>query len=128
MSAALIEAPTATSAGGTTRTRQLRPGRGGGRGLRPVTRSSAGVAAPSLGRPRQVRADPRGCDSHLPDATWSTAGQAASAGWRLTHRGIAVVLIVGALLAVAALTVITATAVTVTSEGYHQHGSALPQR
>jgi len=48
--------------------------------------------------------------------------------WRLTNRGIAVVLIAGALLAAAAITVITATAITVTSDGYHAHESALVGR
>lgn len=50
-----------------------------------------------------------------------------SAGWQLTNRGIAVVLITGAVLAAAAITVITATAITVTSDGYHSTGSALAQ-
>jgi hypothetical protein len=129
MSAAMIESPNATNRiGSETRTRQLRPGRGAGRGVRPVSRSSAGVAAPTLGTPRQLRTGVRGCASesrYRPRTV--VVGEAASAGWRLTNRGIAVVMIVAAVLAAAAITVITATAITVTSEDYHPHGSALSQ-
>jgi hypothetical protein len=86
-----------------------------------------GVAAPSLGR-RGVDAHAvAGC--HSEPAVRVTQTQAASVGaatgsrgWRLTDRGIAVVLITGAVLLAAAVTVITATAITVTSADYVQPG------
>jgi hypothetical protein len=52
----------------------------------------------------------------------------AQATWRLTNRGIAVIMIAGAMLVAAALTVITATAVTVTAEDYRPDQSALAGR
>lgn len=131
MSAAMIEAPsTATRTGSITRTRQLRPGRGGGRGTRPVSRSMAGVAAPALVGHTRPRPDARSCrpEYRRPAPITAAAADAVSAGWRLTNRGIAVVLITGALLVAAAVTVITATAITVTSDDYHPHGSALAHR
>jgi hypothetical protein len=96
------------------------------------------VPAPAVGR--RLRVDARGCRpeadaiesaeigrSRQTTASARIAGSVA-AGWQLTNRGIAVVLVAGAVLAAAALTVITATAITVTSEGYHPHGSALAHR
>jgi hypothetical protein len=52
----------------------------------------------------------------------------ADAGWRLTNRGIAVIMVAGAVLAAAALTVITATAFTVTSDDYRPASSAVSHR
>ncbi|HEY9291260.1 MAG TPA: hypothetical protein VIP98_08285 [Microlunatus sp.] len=57
-----------------------------------------------------------------------TVATAESAGWRLTNRGIAVVLITGAVLVAAAIMVITATALTVTSDDYRPSQSALVSR
>lgn len=130
MSAATLERPAvAGRSTETTRTRQLRPGRAAGRGTRPVSRSVSGVPAPELGRRRQLRPGSRACSPEFRAASARPrTAAAASMGWRLTNRGIAVVLITGALLAVAAITVITATAITVTSDGYHSHGSALVRR
>ena len=126
MSAATVERPAVVGrSAGTTRTRQLRPGRGAGRSTRPIARSVSGVPAPSLDRRSSVS---RGCGPDIPQAVATPAVSAASIGWRLTNRGIAVVLITGALLAAAAITVIAATAITVTSDGYHSQGSALVQR
>lgn len=130
MSAATLERPTVTArSAGTTRTRQLRPGRGGGRGTRPVARSLSGVGGPAIRSSRRLRVDARGClaEPNRRQATAVVAGSARS-GWQLTDRGIALVLIAGAVLVAAALTVITATAVTVTSQNYHSHGSALAGR
>lgn len=126
MSAATLERPAGGRSAQTTRTRQLRPGRGAGRSTRPVSRSVAGVPAPSLERQRPVS---RACSPEFArTAAPAAVAGVVSTGWRLTNRGIAVVLITGALLAAAAITVITATAITVTSDGYHSHGSALAQR
>lgn len=134
MSAATIETPSTTMrAGSSTRTRHLRPGWGSGRSTRPVSRSIAGVGAPQIGRGRPLRADAHACRAECspaysrPVAVRSAAG-AVSTSWRLTNRGIALVLIAGAVLVAAALTVITATALTVTSDHYHSHGSALANR
>jgi len=85
------------------------------------------VAAPSLGRSGVDAPAIAGCHSE-PTAratqTQATAVGAAtgSPGWRLTDRGIAVVLITGAVLLAAAVTVIAATAITVTSPDYVQPG------
>lgn len=130
MSAATLERPAVTvRSAGTTRTRQLRPGRGGGRGTRPITRSLSGVGAPAVGSGRRLRATARGCsaEANRRQAT-PVVAESVTSGWRLTNRGIALVLITGAVLVAAALTVITATAVTVTSDNYHSHGSALAHR
>lgn len=146
MSAASLERPAvAVRSAGTTRTRQLRPARGGGRGTRPVSRSVSGVPGPSVDR--RLRVDARACrpqpeprvdrggarprtraEIGRPSRAGLRVADPVAAGWHLTNRGIAVVLIAGAVLAAAALTVITATAVTVTSQDYHPHGSALAHR
>ena len=130
MSAATIERPVAARSTGGTRTRQLRPGRGSGRSTRPASRSVSGVVAPQLRRARSRRTQIAGCSPEFRRAVGSatTVSESVAAGWRLTSRGIAVVLITGAVLAAAAITVITATAITVTSDSYHPHGSALSQR
>lgn len=127
MSAATLERPAvAGRSAGTTRTRQLRPGRGAGRGTRPVSRSVSGVAAPRLDRQSRAHSGSRACSPEFRrSAVPAKAVAAASSGWQLTNRGIAVVLVAGALLAAAAITVITATAITVTSDNYHGQGSAL---
>ncbi len=49
------------------------------------------------------------------------------ASWRLTDRGVAVVLVVGLMIMVAALTVVGLTAVQVTGSDYRPGGSALGQ-
>ena len=49
------------------------------------------------------------------------------ASWRLTDRGVAVVLVVGLMIMVAALTVVGLTAVQVTGSDYRPGGSALAQ-
>ncbi|GAB3925702.1 hypothetical protein GCM10011575_06300 [Microlunatus endophyticus] len=127
MSAATLERPAvAARSAGTTRTRQLRPGRGSGRAGRPVTRSVSGVQAPMIGRDRHPSAGARACRPEV--AARPVSATSVPSAWQLTNRGIAVVLIAGALLAAAAITVITATAITVTSDGYHSHGSALVRR
>jgi hypothetical protein len=114
MSAALIEAP----GDRRERTRESRPSRGSARSVRPVARPATVVAPPQIGRPavRSISAA-RACRSE-PRATARPVSRAVEAGWQLTNRGIAVVLITGAVLVAAAVTVITATALTVTSEDY----------
>lgn len=108
---------------GTRRGR--RPSRGSARAGRPVGRSVTAVAPPRIG-PAAAPTMPSGVRScRVERAQRVRAVQAAQAGWRLTERGIAVVLIAGAVLAAAAVTVITATALTVTSEDYRPAGSSL---
>lgn len=135
MSAATIERPSVVGStsgvgsSGSTRTRRLRRGRGAGRGTGPVSRSTSGVAAPQLRSGRKVRAEVSGCSPEFSRSTaTAVVSESAAAGWRLTNRGIAVILIAGAVLVAAAITVIAATAVTVTSDSYHPHGSALSHR
>ena len=126
MSAATIEtSPVGTSLDRPVRGRRLRPSRGSGRGGRPVTRSLTGSGAPTLQRSAATTAEVRGCQSAPVRRTVATA---ESAGWRLTNRGIAVVLITGAVLVAAAIMVITATALTVTSDDYRPSQSALVSR
>jgi hypothetical protein len=135
MSAALIEAPelgrptTGRPAAPVralrsvpTEEREGRPGRGSARAVRPVGRSATGVTAPKL---RQPHVQARSCRV---DATARPLPAVAQAAWRLTNRGIAVIMITGAMLVAAALTVITATAVTVTAEDYRPDQSALAGR
>lgn len=51
-------------------------------------------------------------------------GPSVAPGWRLTERGIAVVLVAGLMIMVAALTVVALTATKVTGEGYRATVSA----
>lgn len=80
-----------------------RPGRGSGRAGGPVTRPAAGVAPPRL---------------RAAGAVGSRACVAEPAPLRLTDRGIAVIIVAGLMLVVAALVVVGATALRVTSENY----------
>lgn len=124
MSATSLERRTgAVRSVGPTRTRQLRPGWGAGRGTRPISRSLSGVSAPTVDHRYPPHPVVRSCSPAL-DRTRAEPPD----GWRLTNLGIAVILIVGALLAVAAITVITTTAIRVTSDGYHPQDPAVAQR
>ncbi|QDP97155.1 hypothetical protein FOE78_15565 [Microlunatus elymi] len=126
MSATTIETSAVrSSVDRPTRARRPRPSRGSGRAGRPATRSVTGLDAPSLRRSPAGSAEVRGCSTA---PVRRTAVAAGSAGWRLTSRGIAVVLITGAVLVAAAITVITATAITVTSDNYIPSQSALGNR
>ncbi len=133
MTTATLQAPALRDGGSRPRRtlRQARPGRGSARTPRPTTRSLAGVPAPAV-RPGALAEElrigaARSC-TVVASTSAATVGPRARAGWRLTDRGIAVVLVAGALLLAAAVTVITATAVTVTSGSYHPAGSAIAQR
>lgn len=87
---------------------------------RPTLRAT-GVAGPRVAAPpvrQAVRHDAR------PGARRSTAGtrsRAAATGpatWRLTDRGVAVVMLIGLVLMVASAVAVVSTAITVTSEDY----------
>lgn len=132
MSAALIERPELSRPTAERRapvrslrsvptTDRRRPSRGSARAVRPVGRATTGAPAPSLRRP-EVQA--RSCRSEVT----RRMPAAAEATWRLTNRGIAVIMVTGAMLVAAALTVITATALTVTAEDYRPDQSALAGR
>lgn len=94
-----------------------RPVRGSGRRHGPQTRPAGAVEAPVL---RLPRAQPRSCAVVRP-RTAPSAPRASN--WRLTGRGIAVVLVIGAMIALAALSVVGLTAVRVTSEHFQASSS-----
>ena len=97
------------TAGGVGRTTApaVRPGRRDGRGSGPQTRPSRPVQLPrSLSR------------SHGRSCLVAAPAPTRSAGWQLTDRGIAVILVVMLMIVVAALAVIGLTALRVTGDGY----------
>jgi hypothetical protein len=115
----------AVAAPGRVRTRPLRPGRGTGRQTRPQARPARPVAAPQLAVPQLTRASsPSGCRVERPSAGTATSAKAtsASAGWRLTERGIALVLATGLAIAAAAVVVVTLTALRVTGDSFPSSG------
>ncbi len=85
----------------------VRPGRRSGRSAAPTSRPGGAAQAPSL---RQLRTRSRSCEI--------VRARTEPTTWRLTDRGIAAVLIVGAMIMVAALSVIGLTAARVTSERF----------
>ena len=94
-----------------------RPGRGAGRGRRPQTRPPRPVPAPSLGVDALV-------ETTLEPALPAPAIRQSS--WRLTQRGVALVLVAGLMIAAAAVTVLTLTAVRVTGDNYVPYGQSQP--
>lgn len=106
--------------------RLRRTGRGTGPEARPVRR----LDPPPVWRSRGATS--QGCSVPLPAAAVPVAARPVAARpatqWRLTDRGIALVLITGLLIAAAALSVVGLTALRVTGEHYHHTvGSALVQ-
>lgn len=98
--------------------RTRRPAQGSGRTAGPVLRPVERCPAPALaGRPVS-RA--RACALPAPERHVATvaAPQSAGAAWRLTDRGVAVVLMAGLMIMVAALTVVGLTAFRVTGDSY----------
>ncbi|GAA3610759.1 hypothetical protein GCM10022236_10560 [Microlunatus ginsengisoli] len=103
---------------------ETRPARGRERTTGPRLRPASGVRAPRL-RSAAASAQPRACRSTPAPPTRIRAASAAgvssaatAAPWRLTDRGIALVLVAAAMLAVAALAVVIPTALQVTGEDY----------
>ena len=96
------------------RQRPRRPGPGTGPGTRP-TRV---VPAPSLAPARPSR--PQACRAEA-----RAAAPAPRRSWRLTERGLAVVMVTAVLIVTAAVAVVGLTALRVTSESYHATGSDL---
>ncbi len=94
----------------------VRPGRRSGRSHSPTSRPEGAVKAPVL---RQVQSRPRTCE---------VAGAVPqSSTWRLTDRGITMVLVVATMIAMAALSVIGLTAARVTSERFQSAASMVTQ-
>ena len=92
-----------------------RPGRRAGRGTGPQARP----ARPLTGGTRVLR--PQSCTVEAP----TQRAVAAGSSWRLTERGIAVVLVTGLLIVTAALTVVGLTALRVTGERYAGAGQTV---
>ena len=90
-----------------------RPGRRSGRTSGPVGRAGSGVPAPQLRRSAAVAAA-----SCVADARPSVPRRQPRSSVSLTDRGIAVILVAGVMIAIAALTVVGATASHVTSDRY----------
>lgn len=96
-----------------------RAGRGTGRRTGPQARPGQAVEAPTLRRPTAARV--QACTAEI------AAGSPAV--WRLTDRGIAVVLTMTLMIVFAAMTVVGLTALRVTSPSYQAPGqSQLDQR
>lgn len=107
-----VRRPTAGAQPATRR----RPGRGSGRRARPQARPARPIAAPSLAPLRRP-------------SSGSCAGPPLPAAWRVTERGLGVIMIAGLMIVAAAVAVISLTAFQVTSETYHAYGSvATPQQ
>ena len=122
MNVSTLEAPTASAATAPrltarvatpTRTRR-RPGVGRGTGPEARPPRPLGPAAPV--RPLGSRS--QSCAVEAP----TVVQPARAARWRLTERGIALVLVAGLLIVTASLTVVGLTALRVTSDSYQSAG------
>lgn len=107
------------------RRRALRPGWGAGSRTRPESRPAGSVAAPRLSLGPPLRAT--GCRVVTPVAP-RIGLPVAAATYRLTERGIALVLATGLVIAAAALVVVSLTALRVTSDSYLPPGQVSQQR
>jgi len=92
-----------------------RPARGSARTTKPALRPVSFCPSPALTARSTVPV--RACVLPAPEPEVSLAPTGATPTWRLTDRGVAVVLVVGLMIMVAALTVVGLTAVKVTGEG-----------
>jgi hypothetical protein len=94
--------------------------------LRPAAPLPAPTLAPAASKPRQPRACAAILSETVQRARTAVPGRSS---WRITDRGIAVVLVVLAMVAVAALAVVVPTALRVTGDNYQPIGSTqLAQR
>ena len=100
--------------------RRTRPAQGSGREVGPRLRPGQPIPTHSLGRSASSAA--HACVMPMP-APVAAAGSSRQASWRLTDRGVAVVIVTGLMLMVAALTVIGLTALRVTGDGYQATAS-----
>lgn len=102
--------------------RRRRPARGSGRSAGPILRPAPTSPTPAALRTPTVRA--RACRPPSPEVAVVPAATDPDLGWRLTDRGVALVLLVGLMIMVAALTVVGLTALRVTGGGYQASVSA----
>ncbi len=93
-----------------------RPGRRSGRGAGPVGRPATGAPAPQLRRATVT--GPSACVAPAAPTRPRPQLRPLASSVRLTERGIALILVAGVLVTVAALTVVGATATRVTSDRY----------
>ena len=100
------------------RPRELRPGWGTGRRVRPQARPARPLAAPRL--TPTTAALPTACRVERPLSDPASPVQRST--WRLTERGIALVLATGLAIAAAALVVVGLTAMRVTGESFQSGG------
>lgn len=109
------------------RTGRRRPAHGRGRAATPGLRPPS-TPNPSTGRGDSEPARNRACRPLLGTAAESTGDRrrASTPAWRLTDRGIALVLVVAAMLAVSALAVVVPTALRVTGDNYQPVGTSHP--
>jgi hypothetical protein len=91
---------------------ESRPGDRPGRSRGPRSRPAAFAPAPGPAAP--ARSGVRGCSVEQPASTRRTAARVQT---QLTERGIAVILVAGAMIVLAALTVVGLTALRVTGSG-----------
>ncbi len=103
----------AARVGRTAAPGRVRPGRRTGRGARPQARPDQGLSTP-----RSLAAGVSGVRSCAPVAAGQVRPRPQSSSWRLTDRGIAVVLVGLAMIVTAALVVVGLTALRVTGTGY----------
>ena len=106
-----------TAAAPGTRQRPRRAGRGSGRVARPQARPPRPVVAPDLAFDAPAIA--HGCE---------VARSAEPKTWRLTERGIALIIAAGMAIAAAALVVVGLTAMRVTGDGFAPSGQISLQR
>jgi hypothetical protein len=122
MDVTTLEAPLGTTATGPRSTaRTTAPTRAPGRPRRRTGRGTGPQARPDrplAGGTRVLR--PQSCAVEAP-----AVSVAANPGWRLTERGIALVLVTGLLVVTAALTVVGLTALRVTGERYADVGQTV---
>jgi hypothetical protein len=127
MNVTTLEAPATTSAAprvsaGLAAAPPKAPGkprRRTGRGTGPLARPSRPLPAPGLTRSPGSR--PQACSVTAP----APAPLGRPTRWRLTDRGIALVLVAGLLIVTAALAVVGLTAVRVTGERYSDVGHSV---
>lgn len=97
-----------------------RPRRRTGRSSGPQARPSRPVTLAPAGRARVLR--PQACTVEAPTVALGTPRPTV---WRLTERGIALVLVTGLLIVTAAVTVIGLTALRVTGDSYAPAGQSV---
>jgi hypothetical protein len=107
-----------------------RTARGRARAGTPHLRPAAPLPAPTLAPTASPARHPRACVASVPETSRSTPNvqprhvDPRAGSWRITDRGIAVVLVAVAMVAVAALAVVVPTALRVTGDNYQPIGTS----